>query len=332
MFTDGSEHRKPRSRKALALTIAAPALASAGLPPAGLAQLIDLTWITPACGIAASGVYLLVNWLKQRGYSVRLVVERKDAERTIVDVSAEFEMILGEDEAQDQNLARLHAAPDGTEDAVLTLVQRLLQVPETEWAEAESEVWRWAADRKTAPFHRVVIATGLARRNQSKGIDLLMLIARDWALGSEIRLMAVDELRRWARNIAASEYANLCADERIRPTDRILAGARLGAIDADSGATALLAIVQDPKLDFTDRYDAAMQSGDFSASACERALWVLANDGTLAMNDRVTASGRLHQLGVPGARELLQSGAANLTIDPQARERCRRFLAETNVI
>jgi hypothetical protein len=331
MDTDGSEtNRKPWSRrKRLALMIAAPALASVGLAPAGIAQLGDLTWVSPSCGAIAAGAYGLVKWLKARGYSLRVVLERQPAEQAPVDVSAEFELVFAEDETQHQNLARMHATPEGIEDATLLLVQRLLRVPDPEWTEdAESEVWRWAADRRTQPYHRVVIATAMAQRNQAKGVTLLVQIAREGNLGAAIRLMAADELRRWDRHVAAAEYDHLSADERISPADRILAGTRLGMLDAVLGAAALLAIVQDPRLDFCDRFNAAEQSGSIAPDARVQALWVLAHDSAEAMTDRVSASGRLLQLGIPGAQKLLENGAKNLGADPIAQERCRRFLAE----
>ncbi|SDD86897.1 hypothetical protein SAMN05216270_108206 [Glycomyces harbinensis] len=327
---DGSEDNPgPRSRRLpVILATLAPALASTGLAPAGLVEPVDLLWVSPTCAAGAAGIYGLFGWLRNRELSFRFELERRQAGGVSLSVNAKFNELLGEEEAQNPNLAEMHALPDGTQDPVLILVQRLLHVPEVEWEDAQADIWRFAADRKTRPYSRVVIASGLATRNITKGVMLLVRIARDGELASMVRLMAIHELRRWDLDVAAMEYECLNADERISAEDRIVAGELLGELDAERGAAALLAIVQNPKLHFDDRFNAAERSGQFSDWARERALWALATDSTQRMTNRVSASGRLHQLGVPGARELLESGAENLSLEPEARELCMKFLAE----
>jgi hypothetical protein len=330
MSMDGSEdHRKPRPGRTPTLLTIASTLASAGLVPAGVVDMADLLLVSPTFAAATASLCGLVNWLRSKELSVRFVVERKSDVTETADVNAKFDRYLGEDEAHNQNLVELHALPDGSQDPSVMLAQRLLAVPECEWPDAEVEVWRIAATQGLHPWARVVIASGLAKRNTTKGVALLVQIARESKLGSTIQLMAIDELRRWDLEVAAVEYEYLCADECMGVDGRIVAGGRLGEIDTERGAAALLAIVLNVKIRFDDRFNAAESSGHFSVTARERALWVLANDSTQKMTNRVSASGRLFQLGVPGAQELLESGAVHAGIECEARELCVKFLEET---
>ncbi|WP_335989445.1 hypothetical protein [Glycomyces sp. MUSA5-2] len=294
------------------------------------------THMKPAMGNFASLVekaWVALTGRHSRRWWRRLEAMRRQQRRLELPpagAASRFDQMLGGDTERSlsTNIIGMHAGIDGSIDMLLFRMQAALLAPEETWERERVALEGLFFNAETRPWARVLIATNIARRERSRGVDLLGRLFTEAGLPSEIRILAVDEMHAWDPGMAALAYEVIADSSEFGARERIMAAERLGRTDANRAASALYRIVTDTDFAHEDRYFAAERAGIYKHETMIEAYWFLTTDRSIDLFDRVPATGRLYRLGHPAAQELLLHGATNISNPPRVRELCMQLLQQ----
>ncbi|WP_030157226.1 hypothetical protein [Glycomyces sp. NRRL B-16210] len=284
----------------------------------GLATYVEKAWV------ALTGRHS--RWWWRRFETMRR--QQRQLELPPPGAASRFDQILGRDMecSPITNIIGLHAGTDGAINGLLFRMQAALLAPVEIWERERKSLETQFFHDGTQPWTRVLIATCIARRDRSRGVDLLGRLFTDAEQPSEIRILAVDEMHVWDPGMAALAYEVIADSPEFGARERIMAAERLARTDVNRAASALYRIVTDSSFAVEDRYFAAERTGIYKRETMIEAYWFLTTARSIDLLDRVPATGRLAELGHSAARELLLHGAMNISNPPEVREFCMRLL------